>query len=159
MIVVTVGASQFPFDRLLHAVDALELDEELVVQHGASAARPRAARCKAFMPRDELAGHIRNARAVVSHGGIGSVLTALAEGKRPLVIPRLARYGETVDDHQVESTRRLATAGLVTPVYDPADLAGALEATASTEAVAGGNGGGLAGDLRAFIESAVRGAQ
>jgi UDP-N-acetylglucosamine transferase subunit ALG13 len=118
MILVVVGSSQFPFDRLLRAVDALALDEQLVVQHGASAVRPRGAQCVPFLPLETLTGLVRSARAIVTHGGVGSILLALTNGKRPYVVPRLRAFRETVDDHQLESARRFAKAGLVTLVED-----------------------------------------
>lgn len=155
MIFVTVGASQFPFDRLLRAVDGLGLDEELVVQHGPSAVRPVGARCFDFLPFEEVVEYVRSARAVVSHAGIGSLLVALAEEKRPLVVPRLKHFRETVDDHQVESARRLDAAGLVTAVFDPAELARALPAPGEIAWTPQGNGGGLVSVLRDYVSASV----
>lgn len=155
MIFVTVGASQFPFDRLLRAVDDLALEEEIVVQCGPSAIRPRRARCFDFLAFEEVAEYVRRARAVVSHAGIGSVLVTLAEGKRPLVVPRLARFGETVDDHQAESARRLDAAGLVTAVFEPDELGSRLRAPAEIVWEPRSNGGGLVRDLREYIGAVV----
>ena len=126
MILVSVGSSQFPFDRLLRAVDALPWQERLVVQHGPSDIRPGNASCVAYVPFERFSELVREARVVVTHGGVGSILLSLAYGKRPFVVPRLRVFGETVDDHQVESARRFADAGLVTLVEDPAALEGAL---------------------------------
>jgi UDP-N-acetylglucosamine transferase subunit ALG13 len=158
MILVTVGVSPFPFDRLLEAVHRLELEEPLVVQHGASSVRPAAATCADFMPLETLVEHIRLARAVVMHGGIGSIMVALAAGKRPLVVPRLARFGETVDDHQVSSSRRLAQAGLITLVQDPADLTEALSHPRGPEARGPrlDRPGSLAAEIGEFVRAAVR---
>ena len=69
MILVAVGASQFPFDRLLRAVDELPRAEPLVVQHGPSAIRPVGARCLQFVPLHDLAELVREARVVVTHAG------------------------------------------------------------------------------------------
>ena len=124
MIFVTLGTQAFPFDRLLRGLDGLQ--EELVVQAGASTHRPGGAAWFDYLEYPELVEHVRKARAVVSHAGVGSVMTAVAEGKRPLVVPRLHRFGEAVDDHQVPFARRLAEAGLVTLVEDPAGLPAAL---------------------------------
>lgn len=155
MILVAVGSSRFPFDRLLRSVDRLGGEEELVVQHGPSSVRPAAARCVPFVPLDELAALVREARVVVSHGGVGSILLALTNGKRPYVVPRRRAYAETVDDHQLESARRFARAGLVTLVEDPEQLG---------EAISAGNGqvvplpraeATLAAELRAYLETVV----
>jgi beta-1,4-N-acetylglucosaminyltransferase len=154
MILVTVGASQFPFDRLLRACDAVVGDERVVVQHGCSTVRPSGAECIRFVALDELATLVREARVVVTHGGVGSVLLALSNGKRPVVVPRMRAFGETVDDHQVESARRFAAAGLVTLVEDPADLPTAIAESEPTIAPPG-NDLRLVRDLRDYIGAAV----
>jgi UDP-N-acetylglucosamine transferase subunit ALG13 len=155
MIFVTVGASQFPFDRLLRGLGDIGREEEVVVQHGPSLVRPAGARCVAFLSFGEVAAHARRARAVVSHGGIGSVFVALGEGKRPLVVPRLARFGETVDDHQLDSVRRLERAGLVTAVLDPDHLSRVLRAGSGSNWTPPEGDGRLLGELRDYIEASV----
>lgn len=122
MILVTVGTHEDPFDRLLRAISSLPDGEEIVVQHGASSVRPENATCVAYLGYDELAALMSRARVVVSHAGVGSIMTALGHGKKPIVVPRLARYGEHVDDHQLELGRRLEQEGLVVLVEDEARL-------------------------------------
>jgi UDP-N-acetylglucosamine transferase subunit ALG13 len=132
VILVTLGTLHFPFDRLLRALDSLPADEELVVQCRVPGPLPAHARSVTDLPFDELAETMRAARVVVCHAGVGSVLTALANGKRPVTVPRLARFGEAVDDHQLAFARRLAEAGLVTLVEEPAgELARAVAAPAA----------------------------
>jgi UDP-N-acetylglucosamine transferase subunit ALG13 len=126
MIFVTVGTSTFAFERLLRRVDELDLADELVVQYGASTFVPRAAETCRFMEYSAVAEHMRKARAVVAHGGAGSILTALYVGVRPIVVPRRKEYGEVIDDHQLELTARLERAGLVTLAPDTTDLTAAL---------------------------------
>lgn len=126
MILVAVGSSQFPFDRLLQAAAELPRTERVVIQHGPSDVRPAGASCTDFVPFEELANLIREARVVVTHAGVGSILLALANGKKPIVLPRLRVFGEAVDDHQLESARRLARAGVVTLVEEPKQLATAI---------------------------------
>ncbi|MDX6476211.1 MAG: hypothetical protein QOH95_1722 [Gaiellaceae bacterium] len=128
MIFATTGTCE-PFDRLLQAFDAVELEEELVVQHGISPVRPRGARCIDFLAYAELVELVRSARVVVTHGGVGSVLTALANGKRPIVVPRLAARGEAIDDHQLEFVRKIAAAGVIDLLEDPSDLGARLATT------------------------------
>ena len=104
-------------------------DEELVVQHGHSSAVERSgAELVDFLSFERMGELVRRARAVVTHAGVGSVLVSLANGKRPVVVPRLKVFGEAVDDHQLQLGRRFAAAGLVTLVEDPSGLAAALEA-------------------------------
>lgn len=126
MIFVSVGTHEAPFDRMLRAVYDLELDEELVVQHGPSTVRSEHATECEFLPFEDVVSCIRNARAVVMHAGVGSVMIALANGKRPIVMARRHEFAEHVDDHQVELARRMEASGLVTYVEDGDALAAAL---------------------------------
>jgi UDP-N-acetylglucosamine transferase subunit ALG13 len=126
MIFVSVGTHEAPFDRLLHAVGELQLDEQVVVQHGPSDVRTDNAVEAEYLPFDDVVAYIRAARAVVMHAGVGSVMIALANGKRPIVMARLHRFDEHVDDHQLELARRLEAIGLVTVVEDSAALSNAL---------------------------------
>lgn len=155
MIFVTVGTNEAPFERLLRAVERLPGDEELVVQYGSGAVRPRNATCVAYLPFDDLVEHVRRARVVVAHAGIGSIMVATANGKRPVVVPRLKRFHEAVDDHQVRLARRLAQRRLVAVVEDLAALPRALEADAPTNAVRVGDDGRLSGDVRELLSGLV----
>lgn len=123
MIFVTVGTNEARFDRLLEALDALSGDEELIVQHGPSPVRPRGAACVDFIPFDELVEHVRRARLVITHAGVGSIMVCLANGTRPVVMARQHAHGEAVDDHQVGLARRMEEAGLVTVVDTAAAIA------------------------------------
>ena len=153
MIFVTVGTLHFPFERLLRAVDGLPGDEELIVQSRAPGTRPARGRFVEDLTYEQLVAEVSRARVVVCHAGVGSVLTALANGKRPIVVPRLQRYGEAVDDHQLPFGRRLAEAGLVTLVEDPAQLAAAVAAPATALPQEWGNR--LALDVRVTLEQLV----
>jgi UDP-N-acetylglucosamine transferase subunit ALG13 len=116
-VLVTVGTNEAPFDRLVQAAAGLT-GESVVVQHGSSRLRPHGARCIDYVPFDAFDALVSSARVVVTHAGIGSVAAALAHGRRPVVVPRLHRLGEAVDDHQVSFARRLERASLVTVVED-----------------------------------------
>jgi UDP-N-acetylglucosamine transferase subunit ALG13 len=156
MIFVTIGTTE-RFDRLLAALDTLAADEEVVVQCGDSTTRPARSTCVEFLPYDELVDHIRRARVVVAHAGVGTIMTALANGKRPILVPRRARFGEAVDDHQVELSAHLEQLGLVTVVHDLADLKAAVgdvarRVHATSEAR---DGHGLVSDIRAYLEDEI----
>jgi UDP-N-acetylglucosamine transferase subunit ALG13 len=155
MILVSVGASEFPFDRLLHAVAGFPSGEALVVQHGPSAVRPAGADCVPFVPLDTLATLVREARAVVTHAGVGSILFSLANGKRPYVVPRRREFGETVDDHQLESARRFAETGLVTLVEEPEELTVVLRDLRDTTIEAPTDDVPLVHELRNYIDRVV----
>lgn len=155
MIFVTVGTGEVPFDRLLRAIGSFERTERLVVQAGPSEVRPAGATLLGFIPYDDLASYVHAARVVVTHAGVGTVLTALAAGKRPVVVPRLRRLGEAVDDHQLVFARRLAASGLVTLVEDVSRLAAAIAQTPAPVTPPPACDGRLAGELAALIGRAA----
>jgi UDP-N-acetylglucosamine transferase subunit ALG13 len=126
MIFVTVGMNEFPFDRLLYAVDSLANDEPLIVQHGVSAVRPGGAECVESLSFDRLVESMNLARRVVAHAGVGSVMVALATGRRPILMPRRQKFGEHIDDHQVGFAYRLREAGLADVIECAADLSAAV---------------------------------
>jgi UDP-N-acetylglucosamine transferase subunit ALG13 len=128
MIFVSVGTNEARFDRLLEAVEGLAPEEELVVQHGPSPVRPTGATCVDYLSFEEMTDHLARARVSVLHAGVGSILTALASGARPVVVPRLQRYGEAVDDHQVGFGRRVHAEGLVFLVEDLGRLSAVVAA-------------------------------
>jgi UDP-N-acetylglucosamine transferase subunit ALG13 len=160
MIFVTVGTSE-PFDRLLHAVEATVSDEPVVVQRGASHACPHGATAVDFLPFDDFIGHLRQARVVVMHAGVGSVLAAISVGKRPIVVPRLRCFGEAVDDHQLAFARRMHETGRVLYVDDLSRLPEAIASPSSavskllsSDRQSSGTGA-LAGDIRAFLRAEI----
>jgi beta-1,4-N-acetylglucosaminyltransferase len=154
MILVTTGTNGAPFDRLLQEVDRIG-DEPLVVQHGPSALRLAHATCFDYVPFPELVGLVRDARVVVTHGGVGSILVSLTNGKRPLVVPRLARFGEAVDDHQLELAQRLDAAGLATHVSDVAQLPQLVRPVSSNSAASAHASAALVDDLRRYLSNAL----
>ncbi len=155
MIFVTVGTNEARFDRLLHAVAALTVDEQLLVQHGHSSPIPHPhAELVDFLTFDGMVAAISAARVVVSHAGVGSVLVSLANGKRPVVVPRLSQHDEAVDDHQLQLGRRFAEAGLVTLVESLEDLPAAV-ASEQEAAATIPSASKLAGELRSYLESSV----
>jgi len=126
MIFLTVG-TQFAFDRLVKAVDdgcaAGLIDEEVVAQTGDASYEPRHFQYVAAMPKEEYDRCIQKASAVISHAGMGTISMALQLNKPLLAMPRLARYGEVVNDHQVELADRFAQAGHILVARDESEIA------------------------------------
>ncbi len=122
MIFATVGSTQIPFERFIRALEALPV-EQLLVQHGPVEPPAGAGRTAAFMQFPEVIENMEQADIVLCHAGAGSILCALRAGHTPVVVPRLKRFEETVDDHQVEFSRALAADGKVIAVEDLEQLA------------------------------------
>ena len=134
MVFVTVGNGRQPFRRLLQAVDLLaqagEL-EDVFVQCGHTSDELPSCTQKPFLTPAEFEESIRRADLVITHGGC-TQLTIVKMGKIPVVMPRLSRFGEVVNDHQLQLVEELASQGYVIPVYDAADLSRAVSVARKT---------------------------
>lgn len=108
MIFVAVGTRKFQLNRLLSEIDALVekglIKEKVFAQTGYSDYRPKNYDYIDFMPKLEFDDRIRNCDLLITHGGVGIILTALKNEKPIIVFPRLSKYGEHIDDHQLEIT-------------------------------------------------------
>lgn len=116
IVVASVGTDHHPFTRL---ADWLERwiqhnrDIEVRFQHGAT--RPIAgAHNVDRLAHRELLAWLEQADAVVLQGGPGGIMDSLSVGIRPIVVPRIARLNEVVDDHQVDFCARLHSEGVIT---------------------------------------------
>ncbi|WP_095594472.1 glycosyltransferase [Actibacterium pelagium] len=105
MIFVTVG-TQFPFPRLVNAIAELDLDEKVVAQVGSdSGVYPF--ETADFMRPEAFEEAAQQARVIVAHAGMGSVLAARRWSKPLILMPRRADFGEHRNDHQLATARQL----------------------------------------------------
>lgn len=106
MILVLLGTFPTQFPRPLKEIDKLcregYIKEEVIVQNGFTEFRSDHLIFRPFITPEELIKLYQEARIVISHAGSGSILKGLKLEKKVIAIPRLAKYGEVVDDHQEE---------------------------------------------------------
>ena len=153
MIFVTIGTCE-PFDRLLASLDATRASTRRSSPRRACRRRqPRGIRCVDFLPYDNLVELVRDARVVVTHAGVGSILTCLANGKRPIVVARSREHGDAVDDHQLELARRLEAEGMVHFVEDPSALPAMLARVGRAGSDAVRPGEALVRELRDYLDA------
>jgi len=124
---VTIGLL-YGFDRLIKEMDEIagRMDEEVIMQIGETAYEPKNARYFRFASKEEMDGLYDDARVVVCHAGVGSILTALEHGKPVIAVPRRKKYGEHIDDHQLDIAGEMEKEGRITVVHDVGELEGAL---------------------------------
>lgn len=127
MIVATVGTHAQPFPRFFTFVErARDLGHEVFLQYGHNPPPQGLSDAVAFLPYTDFLRQLARADAVLTHAGVGSVLSARRAGHVPVVVSRLARHGEHVDDHQEDLARRLTDEGHVFMVTRPHELGDAL---------------------------------
>lgn len=127
MIFITLGSQKFQFNRLLKAVDDLKLDEEVFAQIGYSDYKPIHYAYKEFLDRDEFAEIMGKADIVITHGGTGAIIGAVKKGKKVIVVPRLSKYGEHVDDHQLQLIEQFKEQDLICGLQDCSQLREGLQ--------------------------------
>ncbi len=124
MILVTVGLHNQGFDRLIRKMDEIAVDasDKVVMQIGSTSYEPQNCEYFRYTSGKHLNSLLEDGCIVVSHAGAGSIITALSHGAKVIVVPRLKRFGECVDDHQTELAEALLKEGKVLPVYDIDEL-------------------------------------
>ena len=108
MIFVTIG-TQLPFDRLIRILDEMapQLDEEIIAQVHHCGFQPRNIKTFSFIPPDEHKKIFNQARLIVAHAGMGTILSAMQQSKPIIVFPRKASLNEHRNEHQMATAFKL----------------------------------------------------
>lgn len=127
MIFVTVGTHEQPFNRLLQEIDLLVLNniikEKVVIQYGFSDYVPKYCESHQFLSFSQMNSYINKARIVITHGGPASFIQVLQKNKIPVVVPRLKKYNEHINNHQLEFVKLIEQERKnIIPVYNINDL-------------------------------------
>ena len=156
MIFVTVG-TDLPFDRMVRVIDAWAGEtgrRDVFAQIGEGGWKPRHIPCAEFLPPPEFSAKFAAARVIISHAGMGTILTALHNGKPILVMPKKANLGEHRNEHQTATARRMSEIGGVNVAFDEAELRHWLERLddlKQPKSIGGSADDGLIRGLREFI--------
>ena len=128
MIFVTVG-TQLPFDRLIKMVDeiAISRTEDYFAQVGQSTFTPANMMWSRAISPGEIGEYLNKCRLVISHAGIGTILSAQRYEKPIILVPRLASEGEHRNDHQSATCEQLAHLQGVYIARNKSELLGYLE--------------------------------
>lgn len=130
MIFISYGTEKFKFHRLTNALEDLICDENysgesFVVQMGYSFKKLNGLKNISsfdFCNYEEYNRYLKNAELIITHGGVGNIFTILKCNKIPIVIPRLKKYGEHVDDHQLQIVEELSKRNLIIPLQNISNL-------------------------------------
>ena len=137
MIFVTVG-TQLPFDRLVKAVEKWAFEtqtHDVFAQTGASNYQPSAISSLKFLGVDEFDERVAAAELLISHAGMGSIITAMEMSKPIVVMPRLAKFGEHRNDHQMATVSKFSKLSNVFVAESEAHLPEAIDAALSVNSI------------------------
>ncbi len=106
MILVLLGTQNNSFHRLLEEIEKLidekVINEEVIVQAGYTKYESEKMKILTLISKEELEKYQEQAELIITHGGVGSIITSIEKGKKVIAVPRLHKYSEHVNNHQKE---------------------------------------------------------
>ncbi|MDQ0206992.1 PssE/Cps14G family polysaccharide biosynthesis glycosyltransferase [Alkalicoccobacillus murimartini] len=130
MIFIITGSQKFQFDRLLIKMDEisceLNLKTEIYAQTGYSNYAPKNFKFKNFLNKNEFEKQIEKSEILITHGGTGSIMKGVKSKKKVIAIPRMKKYKEHVDNHQIEIIKEFDNLNLIYGLYEIENLKDAL---------------------------------
>ena len=126
MIFIVLGTQKFSLNRLLKEMDSLieegKIQEKVFAQIGNSTYTPKNYEYVDFLSKDEFEKKMLETDIVIAHGGVGTVISAVNKRKPVLVYPRLSKYNEHVDNHQLQIAESFQEVNLVLVCHEDEDL-------------------------------------
>ena len=155
-IFVSVGTHPQPFNRLLKELNRLiekkRLKAGVFAQIGNSTYEPKNYEFERFVDDEHYQKLMAEADVIISHGGAGTIINALRLKKELVVVPRLEKFGEHTNDHQLDLARALESQGKCLAVYKISDLGKKINESISFEPVIASNRAQLIKRIKRFIE-------
>ena len=137
MTLVILGTQDKEFTRLLKMVeDEIKkglIKGEVIVQAGQTKYKSNNMEILDLIPNTKFNKLIKEADLVITHGGVGSIISALKHNKKVIAVPRLSKYGEHVNDHQLEIVEEFSKLGYIKSAINKRELTKALEEIDSFE--------------------------
>lgn len=131
MIFISVGSQKFQFNRLLAEIDRLiennTITDEVFAQIGNSDYKPRNYKYVDFMTQDDFNKLIAKSDIIITHGGTGVIINSIKKGKKVIAIPRLSKYKEHVDDHQIQLINEFKELNLIEAIHEVDELEKAIK--------------------------------
>ncbi len=122
MILVTLGTQDKPFTRLLDAIEKEikkgNIKDNVVVQTGCTKYETDDMEIFDLIPMEEFDKLMSECDLLITHGGVGSIITGLKYNKKVIAVPRLAKYGEHINDHQKQIIEKFDAAGNIIGVFN-----------------------------------------
>jgi len=153
-IFATVGTHPQSFDRLFRELNVLKakgLEDEIVAQIGNTEFKPTKFEFKEFMDEDEYRKHFSNADIIITHGGAGTIIKALKENKALIIVPRLVKFNEHTNDHQLDLAIALEKEGKALAVDRIEELKDAIKEARNFKQEANPTKDALVAELKRII--------
>ena len=117
MILVKLETENKRFHRVLEEIqkniDNGNITQDVIVQKGYTKFESKDMKLYNQLPLDEISKLIEKADLVITHGGVGSIISAIEKNKKVIAVPRLKKYKEHVNDHQLEIIKSFSYSGYI----------------------------------------------
>lgn len=131
MILVTLGTQDKTFVRLLEKINQLIdqglIKDKVIVQAGFTKYSSDNMEIFDLIPQDEFNNLMSKADLVITHGGVGNIISALEKNKKVIAVPRLAKYGEHINEHQTQIIAKFNDLGYIIGLQDVDELDRAIK--------------------------------
>lgn len=131
MILVLLGTQNNSFHRLLEEIqkniDDKNIKEKVVVQAGYTKFESKDMTIYNQLPKEQLQELIKEADLIITHGGVGSIISSITNGKKVIAVPRLQKYKEHVNDHQLDIINSFNESGYIIGIHGVEELKEALK--------------------------------
>lgn len=112
LILVTLGTQNVDFTRLLKEIDKLInqkiINDKVIVQSGYTNYKSNNFEIIPLLTFEELNEYLKKADLIITHGGVGSILDGIKNNKKVIAVPRLKKYNEASNDHQIQIVNAFA---------------------------------------------------
>ena len=130
MILVMLGTQNNSFHRLLEEIEKnIEkgiIKEQVIVQAGYTKFKSRHMEIFDLITKEKLEELQEEANLIITHGGVGSIISSIEKGKKVIAVPRLHEYGEHVNNHQKEIVKDFNDKGYIIGIENIEQLKDAL---------------------------------
>lgn len=123
MIFVTIG-TQASFDRFIRIIDEIAplIKEPIIAQTYKSQYIAKNIKTIDFLPPDKFNNLFNEARIIISHAGMGTIISAMCKNKPIIVFPRRASLGEHRNEHQLATAKKMKELNYVYVAYNKQEL-------------------------------------
>ncbi|MEG2621156.1 MAG: PssE/Cps14G family polysaccharide biosynthesis glycosyltransferase [Bacilli bacterium] len=135
MILILLGTQDDPFTRILDAivenVKNGKIKDHVIAQIGSTKYDSTLIETFDFLPQKELNKYVEAANVIITHGGVGTIIECLKMNKKIIAVPRLKKYGEHTNDHQLQIIAEFTDRKYVIPLYNVDEINDCLKKTES----------------------------
>lgn len=112
MIFVVLGTQDKKFERLLKEIEQLIIDGiiqgKVIVQAGSTNYKSNYMEIHKIISMNKFLNYVEKSDYIITHGGVGTILDAMKQNKRIIAVPRLKKYGEHENNHQIQIIQKFA---------------------------------------------------